>query len=267
VRDDRNSLVCKFMHFVGCMLPKTIMLENVPGLANDGRFTRIRNQLSKLGYEVIFHVLDAADYGVPQRRRRLIMLASRIHSPTIAEKARARKTVRRALKNVGAPSKSKDELHALPENRSQSVRKLIAAIPKNGGSRSDLGSKRQLKCHKRSDGFRDVYGRMTWDDVSPTITSGCHNPSKGRFLHPSYNRTITLREAALLQGFPKTYKFDVSHGKEAIALMIGNALPPPFIAAHARKLLQDSRHSAGVRDDANCLCEALAVCRRSKRSI
>lgn len=236
VRDDRNSLVCKFMHFVRCMLPKTIMLENVPGLAKDGRFTRIRNQLGELGYEVIVHVLDAADYGVPQRRRRLIMLASRIHSPTIAEKARGRRTVRRALKNVGAPSKSKDLLHALPENRSKSVRKLIAAIPKDGGSRSDLGSKHQLKCHKRSDGFRDVYGRMTWDDVSPTITSGCHNPSKGRFLHPSYNRTITLREAALLQGFPKRYKFDVSRGKEAIALMIGNALPPPFIAAHARKL-------------------------------
>jgi len=81
-----------------------------------------------------------------------------------------------------------------------------------------------------------VYGRMAWDDVSPTITSGCHNPSKGRFLHPSRNRTITLREAAILQGFPKRYKFDVSHGKEAIALMIGNALPPPLIKAHAASL-------------------------------
>jgi DNA (cytosine-5)-methyltransferase 1 len=77
---------------------------------------------------------------------------------------------------------------------------------------------------------------MSWDDVAPTITSGCHNPSKGRFLHPTHNRTITLREAALLQGFPKDYRFDVSHGKEAIALMIGNALPPPFIAAHAKAL-------------------------------
>ena len=81
-----------------------------------------------------------------------------------------------------------------------------------------------------------VYGRMAWDDVSPTITSGCHNPSKGRFLHPTQNRNITLREAAILQGFPRRYRFNVDHGKEAIALMIGNALPPPFIAAHAGAL-------------------------------
>jgi DNA (cytosine-5)-methyltransferase 1 len=91
---------------------------------------------------------------------------------------------------------------------------------------------------------------MAWDDVSPTITSGCHNPSKGRFLHPCYNRTITLREAALLQGFPRDYKFDIAHGKEAIALMIGNALPPPFVMAHAvtlrEGLLRASReHGTG----------------------
>jgi DNA (cytosine-5)-methyltransferase 1 len=124
------------------------------------------------------------------------------------------------------------------ERRSAEVRELIALIPKNGGSRSDLGDEYQLECHRRSDGFKDVYGRMAWDDVSPTITSGCHNPSKGRFLHPSYNRTITLREAAVLQGFPRDYRFNVQHGKESIALMIGNALPPPFIAAHAGSLKQ-----------------------------
>lgn len=246
VRDERNNLISQFMRFVRCMLPKTVMLENVPALAQDGRFTRTRNQLNKLGYRTVFCVLDAADYGVPQRRRRLIMLASRVHEPQMARALRRRVTVRRAFKNIEAPSKSKDKLHALRENRSRAVRKLIALVPKNGGSRSDLGKKHQLQCHRRSDGFRDVYGRMPWDDVSPTITSGCHNPSKGRFLHPSYNRTVTLREAALLQGFPKTYKFDVSHGKEAIALMIGNALPPPLIAAHAGTLRRGLM-SAGKR--------------------
>jgi DNA (cytosine-5)-methyltransferase 1 len=79
---------------------------------------------------------------------------------------------------------------------------------------------------------------MAWDRVAPTITSGCTNPSKGRFLHPFLNRTITLREASLLQGFPRDYQFDPQHGKEAIALMIGNALPPPFITAHANSLKQ-----------------------------
>ena len=218
------------------MNPKTIMLENVPALAKHGRFTRMRSDLQRLGYTIVVHTLDAADYRVAQRRRRLIMLASRVHEPAIAASARRRVTVREALDGVGAPSTTKDKLHGMPENRSRAVKDLIAKIPKNGGNRSGLADKYQLDCHKRSDGFTDVYGRMAWDDVAPTITSGCHNPSKGRFLHPSYNRAITLREAALLQGFPRGYAFDVAHGKEAIALMIGNALPPPFIAAHARSL-------------------------------
>lgn len=236
VMDERNNLVAEFVRFVKVLKPKTIMLENVPPLVKDSRFTQMCNQLYELGYETVVHVLDAADYKVPQRRKRLIMLASRIHKPQIAPKADHRMTVRQALAVVDAPSTTKDKLHGMGEKRSQAVRDLIARIPKNGGSRSDLGPEHQLGCHKRSNGFYDVYGRMAWDDVSPTITSGCHNPSKGRFLHPSYNRTITLREAALLQGFPKNYVFDTSHGKEAIALMIGNALPPPFIAAHAGAL-------------------------------
>lgn len=236
VQDDRNNLVSDFLRFIRAMLPKTVMLENVPSLGKDGRFTKVRNQLIALGYEVVVHVLDAADYQVPQRRKRLIMLASRVSMPSIAPAAAKRVTVRNALSGLPAPSRTKDALHAIRENRSQAVRDLIRLIPKNGGSRSDLGEEHQLACHIRSNGFKDVYGRMKWDDVSPTITSGCHNPSKGRFLHPTRNRTITLREAALLQGFPLDYQFDVSHGKEAIALMIGNALPPPFIAAHAGSL-------------------------------
>ena len=236
VSDDRNDLVEDFLWFIEVMQPKTVMLENVPALAKDSRFVGMRNQLHAQGYQTVVNVLDAADYSVPQRRKRLIMLASRVHVPMVAEKARTRLTVRQALKGMAEPGKSKDKLHALGENRSQKVRDLISLIPKDGGSRRDLPSKFQLDCHKRSDGFSDVYGRLAWDDVAPTITSGCHNPSKGRFLHPGQNRTISLREAAVLQGFPRSYKFDVTHGKESIALMIGNALPPPFIKAHANAL-------------------------------
>lgn len=236
VEDDRNDLVEDFFRFVSVMNPKTVMLENVPALGRDQRFTKMHNKLVVLGYKLVVKVLDAADYGVPQRRKRLIMLASRVHKPEIAPVAKSRVTVREALKGVGTTFHTKDKLHAIPENRSQAVRELISRIPKDGGSRSDLGADDQLECHKRTQGFHDVYGRMAWDDVSPTITSGCHNPSKGRFLHPMLNRTISLREAALLQGFPMSYQFDINHGKEAIALMIGNALPPPFIAAHAGSL-------------------------------
>jgi DNA (cytosine-5)-methyltransferase 1 len=122
--------------------------------------------------------------------------------------------------------------------RSKRVADLIRDIPKDGGSRGDLPKKRQLACHKKSDGFRDVYGRMAWDKVSPTITGGCFNPSKGRFLHPVKNRTITMREAALLQSFPRSYKFNSDIGTQAIALMIGNALPPEFIRRHALAIVE-----------------------------
>lgn len=236
VNDDRNDLVEDFLRFIKTMRPKTVMLENVPALAKDPRFFDMQNQLRVQGYQTVVNVLDAADYAVPQRRKRLIMLASRVHVPILADKAKKRVTVRQALNGMAEPGQGKDKLHGLGENRSQKVRDLIALIPKDGGSRSDLPYSFQLDCHKRSDGFKDVYGRLAWDEVAPTITSGCHNPSKGRFLHPGQNRTITLREAAVLQGFPRSYKFDVRHGKESIALMIGNALPPLFITAHANAL-------------------------------
>lgn len=236
VSDDRNDLVEDFLRFIQVMRPKTVMLENVPALSKDARFLSMQGELHALGYETVVHVLDAADYSVPQRRKRLIMLASRVHIPVVAEKAKRRVTVRQAFKGMVEPGEGRDRLHGMGENRSQKVRNLIALIPKDGGSRGDLPTKYQLNCHKRRDGFNDVYGRIAWDEVSPTITSGCHNPSKGRFLHPAQDRTISLREAAVLQGFPRSYKFDIAHGKESIALMIGNALPPPFITAHAESL-------------------------------
>ncbi len=243
VSDERNDLVKDFLRFIIEMEPKTVMLENVPALAKDRRFIDMQKKLRMLGYQTVVNVLDAADYSVPQRRKRLIMLASKVHLPVVADKAQKRLTVRQALRGMPEPGQSKDKLHGLGENRSKKVRELIALIPMDGGSRRDLPPSFQLDCHKRSDGFSDVYGRLAWDDVAPTITSGCHNPSKGRFLHPGQNRTISLREAAVLQGFPRSYKFDVAHGKESIALMIGNALPPPFITAHANALRAGLRKS------------------------
>lgn len=94
----------------------------------------------------------------------------------------------------------------------------------------------QLECHRRSNGFYDVYGRMKWDDVAPTITAGCINPSKGRFLHPEMNRAVTLREAALLQSFPVDYRFSLRRGRFAIAEMIGNALPPLLVEKQGKML-------------------------------
>jgi len=240
VSDNRNQLIFDFVRFVKGMLPKTIMLENVPGLAKDRNMQIAIDSLKELGYlfdDQTVAVRDAANYGVPQRRRRMIMLASRYGYVEAPEPCSSRKTVREAIGDLEPPIKSNDSLHSLIVKRSTKVQEMIAAVPKNGGSRTDLPKKYWLPCHLKSPhSYTDVYGRMSWDTVSPTITGGCHQPSKGRFIHPEEDRGITLREAALLQTFPKKYKFALSKGKDAVALMIGNALPPEFIRRQAKSL-------------------------------
>jgi len=236
-RDFRNGLIQEMLRFARAFRPKTIMMENVPKLVEHKPFGEFCAGLRKLGYRIAFEIKDASRYGVPQRRRRLILLASRGFDIQFAVEARHTRTVRGAIGWLSEPGHGRDRLHNMPEKRrSEKVLNLIRDIPKDGGSRGDLPKSRQLDCHRRSDGFNDIYGRMAWDAVAPTITSGCFNPSKGRFLHPEQNRAITMREAALLQGFPRDYVFDLSSGKEAIALMIGNALPPEFIRRHALEI-------------------------------
>lgn len=233
VIDPRNDLVMEFLRFVEELKPKAVMMENVPGLADDRRFAKFRRRMEQLGYEGDFMILNAMDYGVPQRRRRLIYVAGLKRPAEFARPARKTKTVRDAIWGLPQAGSSGDAVHDIPENRTAKVVALIKRIPKDGGSRTDLPDKDQLECHKKCNGFKDVYGRMAWNEPAPTITSGCFNPSKGRFLHPVENRAITMREAALLQGFPKKYKFPTTDNKQAIALMIGNALPPEFIRRHA----------------------------------
>lgn len=241
IDDPRNDLLLEFLRFVEALRPRAVMMENVPGLADDERFSAFCKRMEELGYVGEPRILNAADYGVPQRRRRLIYLAGLGASIPFADPVRRRKTVRRAIAGLPKAGESGDPVHDTPEKRSPRIMELIRRIPKNGGSRTDLPEGDQLKCHKRCNGFKDIYGRMTWNKVAPTITSGCFNPSKGRFLHPEEDRAITMREAALLQGFPRRYKFPITNSKSAVALMIGNALPPPFIYRHAleiRKSLQ-----------------------------
>lgn len=241
-RDPRNNLIREMLRFAKAFLPRAVMMENVPRLAKHKAFADLRRGLSRLGYEVRWDVKDCADFGVPQRRRRLVLVAARGLRISFARKAKSVITVKQAIGSLPAAGESGDKLHDMPEKkRAEHVRRLIRDIPKNGGSRRDLPHSRQLDCHRRMDGFRDIYGRMAWDDVAPTITSGCFNPSKGRFLHPTENRAITMREAAILQSFPRRYRFPIRRGKEAIALMIGNALPPEFIRRHAREIYKALR--------------------------
>lgn len=242
-RDYRNNLIREMLRFVRMLRPKAVMMENVPGLKSHVQFRDFCRGLRKLGYKVDWDVKDAARYGVPQRRRRLILLAGQDAKIPFAKESARLRTVRQAIGRLGRAGKSGDPLHDLKERRKARILELIKDIPKDGGSRLDLPEDRQLECHKKIDGFKDIYGRMAWSEVAPTITSGCFNPSKGRFLHPKENRAITMREAALLQSFPSNYWFPADAGKQVVALMIGNALPPEFIRQHARQVLAGLRES------------------------
>ncbi len=243
--DHRNDLLFEFERFVEALRPRAVMMENVPELEKDKRFEAFLQKLKELGYLGSHRVLNAAEYGVPQRRRRLIYLAGLGMEIPFPEKSSKMKTVEEAIGGMPKAGQSGDPLHDMPENRTPRVLEIIRLIPKDGGSRRDLPGEYRLKCHKRCDAFKDVYGRMAWKDVAPTITGGCHEPSKGRHLHPEEDRTITMREAALLQGFPHWYEFPIT-SKSAVALMIGNALPPPFIEALGRSIKRVLHGTAGT---------------------
>lgn len=248
---EHKDLLFQFLRFVRGLRPKAIMMENVPGLAKDRRITRFSAALKRLGYKCRYRVLNAAHYGVPQRRRRVILIAGLRRLPSLAQGDKSRPvTVRTAIGHLAPPGNTGDPMHDISESRTQKVMDLIRRIPSNGGGRLSLPRHEQLLCHRRSSGFKDVYGRMSWDAVAPTITNGFVNPSKGRFLHPKQHRTITLREAALLQTFPRYYRFALDRGKFPAAALIGNALPPKFIKRIALPVVAHLRSNASrVCDD------------------
>lgn len=262
IEDDRNDLVIDFGRLVRITLPHFVMLENVPALKRDVRFARLLALLTRLGYDHNSgEIKDVSAFGVPQRRKRLVLLAARrrvVGLPNPPDPDDRPLTVRDAIGKLRQPSPAapRDPLHDYADSRSVTVMDRIRSVPKDGGSRSALPEDLRLKCHVSSDGFKDVYGRMAWDRPGPTITGGCVNPSKGRFLHPEQDRAITLREAARLQSFPDEHVFRTSGGKYRTAEMIGNALPPAFVSRHARPLaLSLQRQTLSAQQPARAVSE------------
>ncbi len=233
--DDREDLILESVRFVRELKPRLVFFENVPGLRNSHVMVRLRKELNKEGYTLSnkFRV-DAATLGVPQRRLRCIMLASSNASaanilndelPNLPKK-----TVREAFAEFqslkSGESSVSDPLH-FARNHQDIVLARLKYIRKDGGDRFDLPPHLELKCHKGHRGHPDVYGRMKWDDVAPTLTTGCTDLTRGRFAHPEDDRAITLREAAALQTFPGSFKFEGSPGE--IASQIGNAVPVAMV--------------------------------------
>lgn len=248
--DRRARLIFSAVRFASILKPKLIFFENVPGLASE-RFSKVldelRRRLSRADYWMGDpETADAADYGVPQRRQRCILIATREGKPPRLPPPTTpngkQKTVRSAIKDLprlrSGQQDADDALHFSREHHPITLRRLYY-IPRNGGSRFSLPKNLVLECHKNHSGHPDVYGRMSWNSVAPTLTTGCTDVTRGRFAHPSQNRAITLREAARLQTFDDSYAFEGTFSD--IATQIGNAVPvrlieeiAPVLRSHIR---------------------------------
>jgi DNA (cytosine-5)-methyltransferase 1 len=246
-KDPRNSLVGEMARMVKEILPEAVMMENVPGLAQKGKrlFNKLLKTLRENGYIVEWDILQVADYGIPQNRRRLVLTAGHGFRIPLPEPTHSRdgsgmkkpwKTTRSVIFGLQTPvtlaeamkkgGPRKFSWHVIRNISKQNKRRLQKARP--GKSWTKIPKRLRPKCHGNRDvGFSNVYGRMSWNQLPPTMTGGCTTPSKGRFGHPNGARTISVREAALIQTFPPNYIFDTAFMDHACN-MVGNALPCDF---------------------------------------
>jgi DNA (cytosine-5)-methyltransferase 1 len=229
----------RFMRLIRKVKPEIVSMENVPDLSNMERypvFSDFLRTLAECGYSVSYQTVDSSRYGVPQRRKRLVLLASRLGAisliPETHDKDKVitvRNTIAKLPRLRDGSTNTKDPLHRASKLSSLN-KKRIAATPKDGGSAKSWEKSLLLKCFRRDTGrsyMCSVYGRMKWDEPSPTMTTQCTSLGTGRFGHPTQNRAISLREAALLQSFPADYEF-AEPTKITIKNMskhIGNAVP------------------------------------------
>lgn len=257
--DPRNDLVLEMARIIEETNPKIVMMENVPGLATRGKaiLDKFIQKIESNGYVVNKKVLQLANYGVPQSRRRFVLLAGKgffvpLPKPTHCKKGDEKCglkpwiTLRSVLKNVEEPitlSRAKENggpkrfnWHVVRDLKEVTKKRL--KILKIGKDRLSLPKCLRPNCHKSSsEGFQNVYGRMTWNQTPPTMTGGCTTFCKGRFGHPKKNRTISVREAALIQTFPKSYEFDTEY-MDLACDMVGNALPPKFAKLAAKECIK-----------------------------
>lgn len=253
-QDTRNILVLEMARLAEEILPRAIMMENVPGLIGKGKglYGQLREQLQSFGYVCTEGILQVADFGVPQQRRRFVLLAGLgfkidlpqpTHSRTGQNGLPTWRTVRDAIGHMKEPMKlveakkqggvERSDWHVV-RNISPQNAKRIASV-EAGQDWTSIPEELRPQCHQGEyRGFSNVYGRMEWDRPSPAITSGCTTFSMGRFGHPEEDRTISVREAALLQTFPRDYRFDTPY-MEYVCNIIGNALPCDFAEAVSRQ--------------------------------
>jgi DNA (cytosine-5)-methyltransferase 1 len=236
--DERSLLVGHYADLVTEVQPKFFLMENVPGIGGKrGRsiLDAFKSKMATNGYRVFQETLNAQDYGVPQRRRRVFLLGQRMDSQESAQfrwpsrRVGPPLTVRSAIGHLPQPPTDGTAHPDLANHRADRLselnKKRLSSL-RPGQGRTDLPEALLAECHRRSAdlvGHRNVYGRMEWDDVAPTITARFDSFTRGKFGHPEQLRTISLREGALLQTFPTDFQFEGS--KVEVARQIGNAVP------------------------------------------
>lgn len=233
VGSPRWGLLYQFSRLIKGSRPELVTMENVPSLAKHAVYDDFVESLERLGYRVQSQVVDCSEYGLPQSRKRLVLLASRIGPIEIAPpKTGRRKSVRSAIGRLPeifhGESHTKDPMHVAAKLSDLNLERVRASNP--GGTWRDWPEHLIAACHRRDTGktYPGVYGRMRWDEPSPTLTTQFFGFGNGRFGHPEQDRAISLREGAILQGFPKSYSF-IPDGApvhfKALGRMIGNAVP------------------------------------------
>ncbi|MEM7431002.1 MAG: DNA cytosine methyltransferase [Pseudomonadota bacterium] len=239
------TLLDQFGRLVEETTPDIVAMENVPSLQKHLVFRRFLDCLSDNGYRASVSVAACTDYGVPQLRRRLIVLASRMGPIELsARKTRKAKTVRDAIGGLpeleaGEQSQS-DFIHKAAGLTKRNLQRIRASKP--GGTWRDWNKNLRSSCHNKESGnsYVGVYGRMEWDSPAPTITTQFYNYGSGRFGHPDQDRAISLREGAVLQSFPKSYVFSDSSevSLTKTSRLIGNAVPVKLGSAVGRSIKQ-----------------------------
>ncbi len=236
--DERWSLLREFTRLVKETKPELVTTENVPRLAGTSVFRELLDLLEDLGYSISSGSRSCLDYGLPQRRHRLVLVASllgEIVIPNGPPQGLPPNTVGETIRDlppIAAGGTDKDDpLHSSRNLKPINLKRIQASKP--GGSWLDWPEELRSPCHRRTSGasFKNVYARMEWDKPSPTLTTHFHNFGTGRFGHPEQDRAISLREAAMLQGFPRDYSFvEPGHKVHITTLgrLIGNAVPPPL---------------------------------------
>lgn len=248
--DIRNTLVGRFAEIAVQMNPKMIIMENVPDLLAKKHwhhYLAFKETVEAAGYKIAVKILNMADYGTPQARFRTVLIAGRDFIPTLPEPVftpEQYRTVRDAIGDLpplsAGGADAFDPMHQTSKHRKETI-EILKQVPKDGGSRPrGIGP----QCLDKVEGFYDVYGRLAWDKPAVTITARCRTPSCGRFAHPEQDRGLSIREAALLQGFPQDFVFEGPFDDKF--KQIGNAVSPIFstrLAGHVLTMLAGENHA------------------------